>query len=156
MHRDVGGATVTIIGKKATETEKKEFGVQGDNIRLCHLSVRDPEGKTVLKVRDFGIDLLPAFDIDGDGSPEIITESYSGGAHCCWTYRIYSITKHRLLAELENERDISFGSTNGRVELYTLDGAFDYFDGAAHTQAVFPSVFLRFENGKLHDVSREF
>ncbi|MBS1956438.1 MAG: hypothetical protein JST89_19785 [Cyanobacteria bacterium SZAS-4] len=34
---------------------------------------------------------LPLFDFDGDGTKDLIVRIWNGGAHCCYTYDIYSL-----------------------------------------------------------------
>lgn len=35
---------------------------------------------------------LPLFDFDGDGTKDLIVRAWNGGAHCCYTYDIYSLS----------------------------------------------------------------
>jgi|688.fasta_scaffold60574_3 hypothetical protein len=35
---------------------------------------------------------LPLFDIDGSGTKDLIVRTWNGGAHCCYTYDIYSLS----------------------------------------------------------------
>src|SRR5260370_8558290 len=48
--------------------------------------------KTVAKDWALSINRLSGSDINGDGKPELIVQGYSGGAHCCYTYRIISLS----------------------------------------------------------------
>lgn len=34
---------------------------------------------------------LPLFDFDGNGTKDLIVRTWSGGAHCCYTYDVYSL-----------------------------------------------------------------
>jgi len=132
-----------------------------DASQRCQVTIVASTGKRLFRVQDWSIDLsqLTTPDVDGDGHPEIVIEGYSGGAHCCWTYWIFSFKPTpRLLAKIENDRGIGFRDENGdgRIEIVGLDGSFDYFDGLCHACTVFPSVFLRFEGGRMVDVSPQF
>jgi hypothetical protein len=65
-------------------------------------------------------------DLSGDGVPDLALESYSGGAHCCWTYYIISLgEKPRLIKQFDNERGAGFvrNRENRRVDIVTQDGA---------------------------------
>jgi hypothetical protein len=97
-------------------------------------------------------------DLNADGDADVVFEGYSGGAHCCWSYWIVSLgNPPGLLLAIENERQASFHSANdGRVEIWTLDGVFDYFDGLSHAESFFPTVVLRLEKQVLRDVGSEF
>ena len=86
-------------------------------------------------------------DITGDGVPELIVESFSGGAHCCWTYRIYSLgetltcigyfpdTAHGLLfADYDQD---------GVYEIDTTDATFDYWQ-TAYAYSPKPLIIFRY------------
>lgn len=93
-------------------------------------------------------------DLGGDGVRDLVLESYSGGAHCCWTYYVISQDeKPHLIAQFDNERDAGFvrNEENGRVDIVTQDGAFDYFDGQCHACPVFPVVYLRLQGNQFVD-----
>ncbi len=127
----------------------------------CLLTVTSPEGKILFQDHDHGlqIDPISGKDINGDSQPDLVVIAYSGGAHCCWTYSIYSLGLNpRLLTRIHNERDIAFVQqpTSHNVTMKTQDGRFDYFDGLCHACTVFPIVFLRLEGDSLKDVSAEF
>jgi hypothetical protein len=42
------------------------------------------------------------------------------------------------------------------LEIHTLDGAFDYFDGFCHACSPFPSVYLGLEGTKMIDISHDY
>ena len=99
----------------------------------CVATVRSASGRIVFRTSDWDISLesISGKDVNGDGQPDIVFVGYSGGAHCCWTYWIVSLgTQPGLIKKIENERAAEFKPTgpNGRIEMWTLDGAFDYFD----------------------------
>src|SRR5260370_8283905 len=50
------------------------------------------QAKTVARDWALSINRLSGSDINGDGKPELIVQGYSGGAHCCYTYRIISLS----------------------------------------------------------------
>ncbi|MBJ86168.1 MAG: hypothetical protein CMJ11_06240 [Pelagibacterales bacterium] len=44
----------------------------------------------------------PNYDVTGDGSPNLVINTWSGGAHCCYSYLIFDVGKNpRLITELE-------------------------------------------------------
>ncbi|HEV8384532.1 MAG TPA: hypothetical protein VGQ11_06650, partial [Candidatus Acidoferrales bacterium] len=69
----------------------------------------------------------------------------------CWTYWVVSAGAHPgLLLNIENERPIEFRRDKyGRYEMWTYDGAFDYFDELSHAETVFPRVILGLEGRDL-------
>jgi hypothetical protein len=127
----------------------------------CIAEIKDATDKVLFSSHGHGLEILPitGADLDGDGDPDVVIEGYSGGAHCCWTYWIFSVGKSpRLLARFYNERPISFEKIEGHtgITLATLDGRFDYFDGMCHACSPFPSVYLRLEGSRIVDISTEY
>jgi len=126
----------------------------------CRASVISPGGKVIFQADDSGMELnkITGKDLNGDGRPDAVFEGYSGGAHCCWTYWIVSLgDRPGLIQKIENETAASFQDINkdGRIEIRTLDGAFDYFDSMAHAYTPFPTVIFRLEGRTLKDVGYE-
>ena len=130
------------------------------NEPICHLLVRDLNGREVLSEDDssFAI-LLDDRDINGDGIPDLVVLAFSGGAHCCWTYYFFSQDpRPALLTKFENNRDAIFleDEKTGRIYLQIEDGAFDYFDEVCHGCSPFPVVYLRLDGSNWVDISREY
>jgi len=74
---------------------------------VCEAVVTSPVGKIVYEDSDQGMELDPITgrDINGDGQPDAVLVSYSGGAHCCWTYHLISLGKKPgLIQEFEVEQ----------------------------------------------------
>jgi len=88
-----GGGKVKVAG---FSIEVKPFPDPDDSeFTLCQASVTSPNGKIVYSTNDWGaeIDHVTGKDVNGDGEPDAVLVSYSGGAHCCWTYHIISLGK---------------------------------------------------------------
>ena len=125
----------------------------------CEASISDANHKLIFDEHDWGFSIaLAGEDVNGEAIPDVVLEAYSGGAHCCWTYYIISLgSKPGLIKKFENQRDASFYRNNksGRMEVATLDGAFDYFDGLCHACTPFPRVYLRLDGRRLTDISAQ-
>ena len=127
----------------------------------CRGYLVDPLGKQTFLLEDWAISVHQGTgdDIFSDGHPSLVLEGYSGGAHCCYTYRIISLTTPPVaLPAIRNETPFYFfkDSASGQYRVMTSDGAFDYFDGLCHACAPFPRVVLRVDHEGLHDVSTDF
>jgi hypothetical protein len=127
----------------------------------CQAFVAAPGGKAspskaVAKDWALSINALSGSDINGDGKPDLIVQGYSGGAHCCYTYHIISLSEGLpTLREIRNQVPISFVKrTEGGAEVRTGEGVFDYFL-LPHGSAVIPKLFLRLDGDQLVDVGGE-
>ena len=73
---------------------------------------------------------LTSTDINGDGYPEIIAETYSGGAHCCFSTQVYSLreTPILILKTPESNAGGQFQDIDedGIYEFITADDIFAY------------------------------
>lgn len=102
----------------------------------------------------FGVDL-------GTGSPVAAFQIKQSEAECCMNYEIYTLEKPpRRLRTLRGGGYFSAADSyfNGQVEIWTDDaGAVDGLEGFYASQMTFPPTsVLRFEDGRLLDVSAEF
>ena len=154
-----GGANVQVSGFKI---EVKPVTDPNDSDSMvCHASVTSPKGEAVYSVDDWGaeIDPITGKDINGDGEPDAVLVSYSGGAHCCWTYHIIRLGKNPgLIAEFENQSSAEFKDlkTDGQYEIVIWDGSFDYGLGMAHAFSVFPRLIVQLRGNEFVDVSSDF
>lgn len=151
---DVHGEPQTIADFLIRFRQASGSGAPG-----CRVEVFSLQGGMAFHAEDAGIRLLqPAgTDLSGDGVPDVALEGYSGGAHCCWTYWILSLgPKPGLLTTFKNQSPITFVSAdNGKTDIQTHDGAFDYFDCLSHAESPLPNAFLRLEGHRLRDVGME-
>ena len=100
-------------------------------------------------------------DVDGDGEPEVVIDSYWGAPHCCFYTDVY-----RYVRRLDSYRPaIGFWGNvpsrlvdiglDGRPEFKTADNRFAYaftsFAGSA-----FPIQIFRFDHGRFVDVTRRY
>ena len=92
----------------------------------CQAFLTAPGGKASKKVATdwaLSIDEVSGTDLNGDGKPDLVVQGYSGGAHCCYTYRILGLTPGLpLIREIHNQVPIVFKTgDDGKVELDTGD-----------------------------------
>ena len=126
----------------------------------CQAIVTSPgkttAGKKVSRDWALSINALSGSDVNGDGKPELIVQGYSGGPHCCYTYRIITLSEGLpLLREISNQVPVIFRKLDdGTTELRTGDGVFDYFL-VPHATSVIPDLFFRMQGEQLVDVSSE-
>jgi hypothetical protein len=118
----------------------------------CVLAPDDPgtkAGQSVLKVAD----------LDGDGEPEVLIDTFSGGAHCCVTTRLLTWNGSGYTPTDTAWRDVGYelrdADGDGRQELVGFDPrfseAFTYFAGSS-----WPRVVLQVDKGAFTDVTRRF
>ncbi len=127
----------------------------------CRAYLVDPaeSEKLLLEDRDVSVHQGTGDDVFGDGSPTLILEGFSGGAHCCYTYEIVSLEERPvILRPIRNESPFFLfqDRASRQYRIMTSDGAFDYFDGMCHACSPFPRVVLKADRDGLHDVSPEF
>lgn len=113
----------------------------------CHMRetvvLWDERGRPVARITGYGVDLVMAQDLTGDGSPDVVLRTWSGGVHGGFVYYVYSAEwrSRCLLAyykknggeESERWADLAVRDLNGdgRKELVS------WYDGFAHGGEVF-------------------
>lgn len=126
----------------------------------CTAAIYSAAGKVVFRTTGFGVifdEEHTGMDFDGDGKGEVVFETdEAGGAHCCWAYNVVTLAPkpHRLF-------DVGAGAAvdfvkekDGKLTIWErIGGTFEYTSGAARP---FVEHALRFESGKLVDVTPEF
>lgn len=100
-------------------------------------------------------------NLDPDGIPEVIFHRYTGGAHCCSIYTIYSAQGDRLHRTITYPLDASAAGTFADLdgddysEFLSADQRFLYAFGS-YASSWPPIVTLTFRNGSLIDTTRQF
>lgn len=131
-----------------------------DRRDLCTAEVVASDGG-VLFSRDqnsFTWNAATGKDVNGDGAPDVVLEAYTGGAHCCWKYWIFSFAPDPMLAgELDNDEPVSFGlATKGRLVMHTTDEAFNNFDGLCYACSPRVDLYFVLQGDQFKDVTAEF
>ena len=147
IEREISGFKVRIT-----------HGGTDSSFDLCRFEVRDHGGQVVASGTDQMVEALPEMYVLRIGTNDLVIETYSGGAHCCWTYYIVTpLPTPHVAAKIENQEQLEFLDYRG-IELNDLvgrDGAFAYFE-LAYAFSPLPLVHLRFVQGRLRDVSPLF
>ncbi len=100
-------------------------------------------------------------DLEGNGQPNVIVELYTGGAHCCTVFQVYSYDPGTMTYRLA-ERDfwdpgakITDVAGNGSLQLLTADDRFAYAF-APFAYSGLPLQILAFRSGRFVDVTRSY
>ena len=125
----------------------------------CRASVSAPGEKRVVFARAWAmrIDQISGNDINGDGTPEVVFDGFTGGQGCCFVYTVVSLGKTpRLVREIHNQVPLHFRKAgDGSFEIRTGEGSFDLFL-LPHSQSVIPELTLRLRGTTLTDVSSDY
>lgn len=100
-------------------------------------------------------------NLDPDGIPEVIFHRYTGGAHCCSIYTIYSVQGNDLYRTITYPLDAAAAGGfedldgDGYSEFLSADQRFLYAFGS-YASSWPPVVTLTFRHGSLIDTTRQF
>ena len=139
---------------------KDELKVGAYGIRLWH-DTRDPMGfSDIAIIERNGIESiyieqasaiadLSGSDINADGDPEVIIETYSGGAHCCFGTQVYRLgaAPQLILQKPESNAGGFFEDLNNDdiLEFITADDIFAY-QYCAYAASPFAKVILQYDS----------
>jgi hypothetical protein len=102
---------------------------------------------------------IAARDLDGDGEPEVITDVYTGGAHCCVVSRILRWDGLRYVRIDHDWGDPGYSiddvDGDGRPELVSDDDRLAYLYGS-YVSSARPVLVLALREGGLVDVTGDF
>jgi hypothetical protein len=108
---------------------------------------------------DYSESGLMVRDLDGDQEPEIITDFFTGGAHCC-TYSLiyrYDAAKKTYVESDHQWGDLGYKiqdlDKNGTIEFKSANPAFAYAFSSFAASA-FPIQIWRYDHGKMIDETR--
>ncbi|MGB2867566.1 MAG: hypothetical protein WBD36_03880 [Bacteroidota bacterium] len=96
------------------------------------------------------IDGHGARDINGDAIPDVVVESYSGGAHCCFTTFVFALgDEFQKVAEFDGENTpVGFKDCDGDgiYEVTLADWTFQYWK-TSFADSPAEEVILRYKGG---------
>jgi hypothetical protein len=170
LANDAGSVTHSAGQTSATIAwDKAEYGIANPRLSVTRagtrydLTIVDVCEEGCIVVEDDGGDpatsAVKVADLDADGEPEVLVDTFSGGAHCCVTARLLTWNGTGY-----TPKDISYGDVgyslkdangDGRPELVGYDprfsAVFTAFAGSA-----FPPQILQVDHGTTVDVTRAF
>lgn len=99
-------------------------------------------------------------DLDSDGTSEVVVQTYSGGAHCCTTYKVYTWDGNDFVMAQLGPGDGSGGefkdiNNDGITEFLTFDQSFLY-TFSSYAGSFPPSIILSFRDGQFVEVTRQY
>lgn len=149
----ISGAVKVLV----SYDKQEDFDDTNSNLRYQIFYNNVPQLSSGAYTRVVGGVLLN--DLDNDSISEVITQTFSGGAHCCTNFTIYTRQNNRFIKIETGFLDSSGGAfqdLNGdkKFEFVTYDNSFLYmFSSYAGSYA--PSLIYEFKNGKFENVTRK-
>jgi len=164
--RKTAGYEITIVNVPDTETEAGESFVtvkKGGVLKnLLHSDVGSPvmgysfsgsvdENPNAAERKAANL-INNTPDKTGDGSPDVMLDYYSGGAHCCTTYYFIELPKSGPVAvrsvDTGNAGMMPIGKNpKGGLRFETADNAWAYWN-MSFAGSPMPSVILEFKDGE--------
>jgi len=127
----------------------------------CTAAIYNKAGKVVFRTSGFNVvfdENLTGQDFDGDGKPEVVFLTDTGGGnHCCWGYIVYSLwpRPHKLF-EIPMEGKVDFEKDkDGKMAIWqrvSVPGGFP----TSMAGRPFAEKVSRVREGKLVDATPEF
>ncbi|BBN93475.1 hypothetical protein DEIGR_103041 [Deinococcus grandis] len=133
--------TLSTCGAYTVKTVENGFEDPPDRVTLSRAGV------TYATVEDTMVSVDWCRDVTGDGVPEVLLAGFSGGAHCCFTHHLYSLTSppRKLLTAFSAHSDtLEARQLDGRgpLELVGSDWRFAYGYGMSFAEsAPLPVVY---------------
>lgn len=135
--------------------------------------IKNPDGTLKVEIKDIILEPDPKeniqnwvpgtlLDLDKDSYEDLVLKGYSAGAHCCFTYQIFSLGKVlKKLAELPlfdcgESIELKDLDAQGPAEILTCNAKFAYLKGIPYSSSPFPPQVFAMENGKYKNADKKF
>lgn len=125
------------------------------------LSYQDEPRQTV-ETFTFSLAQFQLTDLDSDGTPEVVVQNYTGGAHCCTNYVVHHWdAAAQQFQALETGYLDGYGGEfedldgDGFSEFVSYDNAFLYAFGS-YAESYPPSLIYTYGNGTLTNTTRNY
>lgn len=118
-------------------------------------------GKTFVTLKDALVEMQQCGDITGDGVPEVVLMGFSGGAHCCATHSVYTLSTppRRILYTYTGHGDsleIEQLDGKGPKEILNTDWRFAYAYGMSFADSPALYRIYSYQNGGYVENTRAF
>jgi hypothetical protein len=160
LHQEqVFGSIKVSVDYKAQEPEDRARFPESrvKSYGICEFRVTTSAGIKIATGRDESVMPLQHADLDGDGVPELIVKTESGGSAGCAALYVIQSRPPYLLGAVHGCEGLQVvdPNHNGHPAIEAHD-SFDLPELGCHTCEPNVPVYFRFEDGKLKDVSRDF
>ncbi|UBV42687.1 hypothetical protein LAJ19_00105 [Deinococcus taeanensis] len=147
--------TLGACGAYTVRTQENGFEDPLDRVSLVR------GGVTYAAVEDTMVSVDFCRDVTGDGVPEVLLAGFSGGAHCCFTHTLYSLSRPpRKLLTAFSAHSETLGAVQldgkGPLELVGADWRFAYGYGMSFAESAPLPVVYSFLNGAYVENTRAF
>jgi hypothetical protein len=126
----------------------------------CTAAIYNSAGRVVFRTNGYSVvfdEEQTGKDFDGDGKPEVVFRTDTGGGnHCCWSYIVFSLSpKPHKLFEIPAQGRVDFEKDKGgKIVIWTRTAGPYGFTSMARTPG--GVKVLRVREGKLVDATPEF
>jgi len=124
-----------------------------DQLGFDSVLMIEAAGQPAIRVDMFSaIHNLTGSDLNADGYPEVIVETYSGGAHCCFGTQVYSLRPTEAALILQKPESNAGGdfedlNADGVSEFITYDDSFAY-QYCPYAAGVIVKVIMAYDPGQ--------
>jgi len=125
------------------------------------LVISDSQGKVLYQTIGmlFSIDPLKIFstpppqplDLDHDGAEDLLIQNFSGGAHCCYSYQLFSLSKTLKnigsikLLDCGEQLKLQDLNQDGTLEILTCNPSFTYLPKIPYSESPFPPMVFKID-----------
>jgi hypothetical protein len=151
------GAVQVLVNYQPLNLEQgNSFEEKNLSYRIFYHGVKNSEQKT----STFNNGSIFLQDLDGNKLPEVIVSTFTGGAHCCTNFMIYTWQKNQFIETKIDNLNAGGGEfkdldKDGKIEFLTVDNAFLY-QFSSYAGSFPPSLILSLNNGEFKNVTRQY